>query len=41
MPVVGGNERDSTSVKVLINRITELENLQEAKIQVVEIISIQ
>jgi hypothetical protein len=31
VPVIGGNERDNTSVKVLISRITELEKLQEAR----------
>jgi hypothetical protein len=31
VPIVGGNERDNTSVKVLISRITELEKLQEAR----------
>ncbi len=29
MLVVGGNEKDSILVKLLINRITELEKLQE------------
>ncbi len=32
--VVGGNERDSTSVRVLTNKITKLEKLQEARMQV-------
>jgi hypothetical protein len=31
VPVVGENERDNTLVKVLINKITELEKLQEAR----------
>jgi hypothetical protein len=29
--VVGGNERDNTPMKVLINKITEQEKLQEVK----------
>jgi hypothetical protein len=29
--VVGGNEKDNTSVRVLTNRITELEKLRETK----------
>jgi hypothetical protein len=29
--VVGGNERDNISMRILISRITELEKLQEAK----------
>jgi hypothetical protein len=29
--IVGGDERDSTPVKVLINRFTELEKLQETR----------
>jgi hypothetical protein len=32
VPVVGGNEKDNTLMKVLTNRITELEKLQEARI---------
>ncbi len=28
VPIVGGNEKDSTLVKVLTNKITELEKLQ-------------
>jgi len=31
VPVVGGDERDNTLVKVLINRIIELKKLQETK----------
>jgi hypothetical protein len=34
MLVVGGNERYNTFVKILTNIITELEKLQEAKMQV-------
>jgi hypothetical protein len=33
MPVVGGNEKDSTSMKVLTNKITKLEKLQEDRMQ--------
>ncbi len=36
MAIVGGNERDNILVKVLINRITKLEKLQEARMQIVE-----
>jgi hypothetical protein len=41
IPIVGGNERDSTQVKVLTNRIIELEKLQEAKMQGAETTRIQ
>ncbi len=41
VPIVGGNERDNTSVKVLISRITELEKLQEARMQAIETARIQ
>jgi hypothetical protein len=41
MPIASGNEKDSTSMKVLINRITKLEKLQEARMQVVKITRIQ
>ncbi len=41
VPVIGGNERDNTSVKVLISRITELEKLQEARMQAIETARIQ
>jgi hypothetical protein len=36
VPVVGGNEKDSTLVRVLTNRITELKKLQETKMQKLE-----
>ncbi len=39
--VVGGNERNNIPLKVLNNRIIELEKLQEARMQVVETIGIQ
>jgi hypothetical protein len=39
--IIGGNERDNTSMRVLISRITELKKLQEAKMQAVEIVGIQ
>ncbi len=39
--VVGGNERDNTLVKVLTSKIRELEKLQEARMQAIEIIGIQ
>jgi hypothetical protein len=41
MPVVGGNEKDSTSMKVLTNRITKLEKLHEVRMQVVKTSRIQ
>ncbi len=31
IPVIGGNESDSTQVRVLTHKIIELEKLQEAK----------
>jgi hypothetical protein len=33
IPVVGGDERDSTLVRVLTNKIIEFEKLQEARMQ--------
>jgi hypothetical protein len=36
MPVACGNERDNTSMRVLSNKITELEKLQENRMQVAE-----
>ncbi len=41
VPVVGGDERDSTLVSVLTSRITELEKLQEARMQVAKTTRIQ
>jgi hypothetical protein len=38
--VAGGNERDNTSVRVLISRIIKLEKLQKAKMQAVETVGI-
>jgi len=35
-PIDGGNEKDSTSMKVLTSRIIELEKLQETRMQVIE-----
>jgi hypothetical protein len=40
IPVVGGDERDNTPVRVLTNKITKLEKLQEAKMQAIEIAGI-
>jgi ferredoxin-fold anticodon binding domain-containing protein len=37
MLVVGGNERENTSMKVLTSRITKLEKLQETTMQVVKL----
>ncbi len=36
IPVVGGDERDNTPVRVLTSKITKLEKLQEAKMQAIE-----
>jgi hypothetical protein len=36
MSVVGGNERNNTSMKVLTSIITKLEKLHEARMQVVK-----
>jgi hypothetical protein len=41
IPVIGGNESDSTQVKVLTHKIIELEKLQEAKMQAAETTRIQ
>ncbi len=41
MPVVGGNERDSTLVRVLIIKIIEPEKLQEARMKAIKTIRIQ
>ncbi len=37
----GGNQRGNTLVRVLINRVSKLEKLQEARIQVAKTFSIQ
>ncbi len=34
MPIISGNERDSTLMRVLTSRITKLEKLWEDKMQV-------
>ncbi len=39
--IVGGNERDSTIMKVLTSRITKLEKLQETRMEARETIGIQ
>jgi hypothetical protein len=31
IPIVGGNERNNTLMRILISKITNLEKLQEAK----------
>jgi hypothetical protein len=36
VPIVGGNERDGASLKVLTNIIIKWEKLQEGRMQVVE-----
>jgi hypothetical protein len=38
--IVGGNEKDNTLVKVLTNKITKLDKLQEDKMQAIETIGI-
>jgi len=40
VPIVGGSQRNSISVRVWTNRVLKLEKLQEAKMQVVETIGI-
>ncbi len=37
VPIVGGNERDDTLGKVLTNKITKLEKLQEMKMQATQL----
>jgi hypothetical protein len=37
IPIVGANEKDSTLMRDLTNRITKLEKLQKTKIQVTKI----
>jgi hypothetical protein len=41
MLIVDGNQKENSSVKVLISRILELENLQEVKMQATKTTSIQ
>ncbi len=41
MSIVGGNQRDSISMRILTSKVSKLENLQEAKMQAIEITSIQ
>jgi hypothetical protein len=36
LPIINGNEKDNTLVKVLTSRIIELEKLQEARMQTVK-----
>ncbi len=40
VPIVCGNERNNTLVRVLTSRITKLEKLQEAKMKVAETVVI-
>jgi hypothetical protein len=37
MPIVGGNEKKINSMRVLTNKITQLEKLQETRMQTIEI----
>jgi hypothetical protein len=39
--VASGNQKDSTSIKVLITRVSKLEKLQEARMQATKTTSIQ
>ncbi len=39
--IASGNERNNTSVRVLINIITKLEKLQETRMHAIETIGIQ
>jgi hypothetical protein len=41
MRVIGGNERDSTSMRVLTSKISKLKKLQEARMKAIEITNIQ
>jgi hypothetical protein len=41
VPVIDGNERDNTLMKVFNGRIMELEKLQETRMQAIESIRIQ
>jgi hypothetical protein len=40
VPIVGGNEKDNTSMKVLTSKITKLDKLQEDKMQAIKTIGI-
>jgi hypothetical protein len=39
--VTGGNQKDSTSIKVLTNKVSKLEKLQEARMQATKTTNIQ
>ncbi len=41
VPIVGGNDRDNTSMRVLTSRFTELEKLQEDRMQATKTTRIQ
>ncbi len=41
IPIVSGDKKDTTLVRVLISRIIELKKLKEARMQVVETAGIQ
>ncbi len=41
IPIVGANEKDSTLMRVLTNKITKLKKLQKTKMQVTKIARIQ
>ncbi len=41
LPIVGGNDKDNISVRVLTNRIIKLEKLHEDKMQVAKTTRIQ
>jgi hypothetical protein len=40
VPVVGGNERDNTSMRISTNKIIELKKLQQARMKATETIGI-
>jgi hypothetical protein len=41
VPIANGNKKNNTTMKVLTNKILELEKLQEAKMQAAQTIYIQ
>ncbi len=41
VPIIGGNQRNSTLMRILISRVSELEKLQEVRMQAIETTLIQ
>jgi hypothetical protein len=41
VPIVGGEQKDNTSIRVLISRVSKLKKLQVVRMQVVETNGIQ